>query len=125
MYVIQVFNSTVLIILFYLQCDLFNQRLLDELVIKIFSYFDYKDLLLGAALVCKRWENLSRDSDLWRSLDLSRFHIASSTMEELLTRSRGIKHINLKNCWFIWSIKDSVISNIAKQKMLRTLILNE
>ena len=37
---------------FYLQCDLLNSKLPDQFVVKIFSYFDYKDLLL----VCKRWE---------------------------------------------------------------------
>ena len=98
----------------------------DQVLVKIFSYFEYKDLLLAAALVCKRWEKLSSDSDLWQSLDLSRLpgrsDISTRTVAKLVKRTTGMKHINLKNCG---NISNIVISNIAKQEMLRTLILHE
>ena len=114
-------ESSVLIIniSFYLQ--LFNTVLLDELVVKIFSHLGYKDLLLRAALVCKRWDHLSKDEDLWKNLYICcKSDPATEIVEKLLERSKGIKSISFTQNSLIG---DSVLSKIVEQKNLRTLDL--
>ena len=95
--------------------------MLPELVVKIFSYLRYKDLLSAAALVCKRWDAYTRVPELWRRINLRyKLDTTTETVEKLLKRSKGIKYIDLTMCKLI---KDSVIFEIANLKMLRTLIL--
>ena len=94
----------------------------DELVIKIFSYLHYEDLLMAAALVCKRWDHLSMDQDLWRSLVLhDRWNVTTEVVKDLLRRFKRVKCIELSQCPFI---RDSVIPVITKQSTLQTLHLD-
>ena len=44
----------------------------DDIWLEIFSFLSRTDLL-RAALVCRTWNRLSRDSSLWCSLDLQPF----------------------------------------------------
>ena len=77
---------------------------------------------MAAALVCKRWESLSKAPELWRDLHLCNIsELTTETVEMLLERSKGIKYINLNcQCSLVW---DSVISKIAEQKKLQELQL--
>jgi len=40
----------------------------DEIILKIFSYFEPEDLCLNTAKVCKRWNVLAKDVVLWKRL---------------------------------------------------------
>ena len=118
---------------------MFNLMLFDEIVVKIFRYLHYEDLLMAAALVCKRWEHLSMDPDLWRSLDLCNISdVTTETVEKLLERFKRIKSIKLSQSpaspyvYYVRDprpqtigprIKDSVIPLILEQNSLQTLHL--
>ncbi|KAJ4450511.1 hypothetical protein ANN_01938 [Periplaneta americana] len=56
----------------------------DEVILKIFSYLDWKDLALSVQHVNSRWKELSQDKKLWKEsmfepddgmLDEERVHI--------------------------------------------------
>lgn len=40
----------------------------DEILVEIFSYLSFKDLILSAQLVNRRWAEVSRDVELWRDI---------------------------------------------------------
>jgi F-box/leucine-rich repeat protein 7 len=41
----------------------------NEILLKIFTYLDSKDVCLAVANVCKRWKYLTRDVTLWKNLN--------------------------------------------------------
>ena len=108
-------------IFIYVQPDIFNSKLCDDVVIKIFSYLGYKDLLTAAAKVCTRWDMLSKKPDLYRRINVTmRSNMTTETVEKLLKRSEGFKFIRLA---YLTLDQDSIIHEIAKQKNLKKLCL--
>ena len=55
----------------------------DDVWLEVFSFLSQKDLL-RAALVCRTWKRLSRDSSLWSCLDLQPY--ARSLREDIILR---------------------------------------
>lgn len=55
----------------------------DDIWLEVFSFLSQKDLL-RAALVCRTWKRLSRDSSLWSCLDLQPY--ARSLREDIILR---------------------------------------
>ena len=53
--------------------DCFINRLPDEIMIKIFSYFELDEMCLMVPLVCKRWNLLSYDPYFYRELFITRY----------------------------------------------------
>ncbi|KAK7794506.1 hypothetical protein R5R35_004723 [Gryllus longicercus] len=53
-------------------CDVQNQPsinvLPDEMILKIFSYLDIRDICFSVCAVCKRWNSLTYERTLWKSI---------------------------------------------------------
>ena len=110
---------------------------------------------MGAALVCTEWRRLTLDSELWSRINESdgydtlmeyvqnpsnnlrkneaelwnrinqykkHAEVTTDTLIHLLNQSKYIKYIRLQSCYYV---DESVISEISKQEMLRTLILSQ
>ena len=94
----------------------------DEVFIKILEYLPMDDLLLGAALVCKRWNLLVESPELWRCIDLDRNpQIPPEVLLQLLRKFDGIQTLNLKGCCYI---DRTIMMQIGRQSMLRGLLLD-
>ena len=70
------------------------QELPDELILKILSYSELKDLI-SCGQVSKRTRNISRDSSLWVTANLEEKIVKSGFLEMIL--SKGCKILNLSN----------------------------
>ena len=51
----------------------------DSLILKIFSFLGLRDLCLSAKPVCRKWNNIGKDTSLWRHLDLQ---VVSNTLTD-------------------------------------------
>ena len=73
-----------------------------SLLVEIFKYFTPCTLLQRISCVCKYWYNLSRDPDLWRTLNLRNQHkLTDLVLGQLLKFSERVLHVNLTDCRFI------------------------
>ena len=66
----------------------------DEIILKIFSFLDRKDLNL-ASLVSKRTYNISQDCSLWLTINFYKKKLSTSLLERVLTN--GCKYLSLQH----------------------------
>ena len=88
----------------------------DELVLKIFSYPEAKDLI-SCGQVSKRIRRISRDSTLWVTANLEKKIVKTELLEMIL--GKGCRILNLRNS----IILGNLISNIKSQ--LRVLKVSQ
>ena len=74
-----------------IQMEYFN-RIPNEIMIKVFSYMDYPEML-ECAQVCKRWNNLIYDESNWKKLNLSDWKKNKGRLS-ILSKSKN------NNCYF-------------------------
>ena len=70
------------------------QDLPDEIILKILSYSEVKDLI-SYGQVSKRTRNISRDSSLWVTANLEKKMVKTELLELIL--SKGCKILNISN----------------------------
>ena len=93
-----------------------------EVIVNIFHYLPLTDILLGCALVCKRWNGLTEAPELWRSIDRFDMKVVTTMkVKKLLEKSNSIRSINLKKCT---RVHERILDDIAKQTKLQTLSLS-
>ena len=93
------------------------QDLPDELILKILSYSEVKDLV-SCGQVSKRTRNISRDSSLWVTVNLEKKIVKAELLEMILIR--GCKNLNFSDSTIIGSLsantesqfKDLVLSQL-------------
>ena len=74
---------------------MFNiQDLPDELVLKIFSYSETKDLII-CGQVSKRIRKISHDGSLWMKTNLEKKIVKAELLEMIL--GKGCKNLNIYN----------------------------
>ena len=66
----------------------------DEIILKIFSFLDKKDLNL-ASLVSKRTYNISQDCSLWLTINFYNKKLSTSLLERVL--NNGCKYLSLQH----------------------------
>ena len=94
------------------------QDLPDELILKILSYSEVKDLI-SSGQVSKRTRSISRDSSLWVTVNLEKKIVKAELLEMILIK--GCKNLNISGSTIIGSLS----SNIKSQSQLRALILSK
>ena len=92
------------------------QDLPDELILKILSYSEVKDLI-SSGQVSKRTRSISRDSSLWVTVNLEKKIVKAELLEMILIK--GCKNLNISGSTIIGSLS----SNIKSQSQLRNLTL--
>ena len=66
----------------------------DEIILKMFSSLDLKDLL-NCGQVSKRFRSISHDEFLWQRIDLTGTSVSAAFIQFIL--DRGCKHLDLSN----------------------------
>ena len=97
----------------------------DDIWLEVFSFLSQTDLL-RAALVCRTWKRLSRDSSLWSSLDLQPY-ARSLTEEKILGLINNMfaplgKHLNLNKNLVTTEILNNLFESCHR---LESLSLND
>ena len=83
------------------------QDLPDELILKILSYLEVKDLI-SCGQVSKRTRNISRDSSLWVTVNLEKKIVKAELLEMIL--NRGCKNLNISDSTIIGSMSAKIES---------------
>ena len=92
------------------------QDLPDELILKILSYSEVKDLI-SCGQVSKRTRNISRDSSLWVTVNLEKKIVKAELLEMILIR--GCKNLNVSD--------STIIGNVSAKRdsQLKDLLLSQ
>ena len=85
------------------------QDLPDELILKILSYSEVKDLI-SCGQVSKRTRNISRDSSLWVTVNLEKKIVKADFLEMILIR--GCKNLNISDSTIIGSLSANMESRL-------------
>lgn len=97
----------------------------DDIWLEVFSFLSQKDLL-RAALVCRTWNRLSRDSSLWSSLDLQPFanSLRGDTILRLISTMFAPlgRHLNLSKNLVTTEILQNLFEGCCR---LESLSLND
>jgi hypothetical protein len=92
---------------------LMDKKLPKELLLRIFSYLDYKSLC-RCAQVSKYWNTLALDGSNWQSINLKSFQRdVNGTVLENLSKQCGpfLKRLNIENCKDITDHNMRVLAN--------------
>ncbi|OWF55997.1 F-box/LRR-repeat protein 2-like [Mizuhopecten yessoensis] len=74
----------------------------NEIILKIFSYFETLDLCRRISPVCKRWRKLAYHASLWTVLDLNwNPHLSSVNLCSIIKRLGCIRKLLLQNRQFL------------------------
>jgi hypothetical protein len=93
------------------------------IILKIFGYLTRFELLRKVALVCKYWNHLSQDPELWRTLDFrGQFKLTNRILERLTSYSDHVTSIDLSDSKLISS--DGVEALTKRCHALQVLKLN-
>ena len=85
------------------------QDLPDELILKISSYFEVKDLICFGQ-VSKRTRNISRDRSLWVTANLEEKTVKIELLELIL--SKGCKILNISDSTIVGSLSSKIESQL-------------
>ena len=77
------------------------QDLPDELILKILSYSEVKDLI-SCGQVSKRTRNISQDSSLWVTVNLEKKIVKAEFLDMILIK--GCKNLNISDSTIIGSL---------------------
>ena len=92
------------------------QDLPDELILKILSYSEVKDLI-SYGQVSKRTRNISQDSSLWVTANLEKKIVKTELLEMIL--SKGCQKLNMSNSTIIGSL------SLNEESQLRVLDISQ
>ena len=90
------------------------QDLPDELVLKILSYPEAKDLI-SCGQVSKRIRRISRDNTLWETANLEKKVVKTELLEMIL--SKGCRSLNLRNSIILGSLNSDTKSQLRVLKL--------
>ena len=90
------------------------QDLPDELVLKILSYSETKDLI-SCGQLSRRIRQISHDSTLWVTANLEKKIVKTQLLEMIL--GKGCKILNLSNSTIVGSLRRNMISHLKVLKM--------
>ena len=82
------------------------QNLPDELVLKILSYLEVKDLI-SCGQLSKRTRNISQDGSLWVTANLEKKIVKTELLEMILLK--GCKNLNLSNSTIVGHLRSNMI----------------
>ena len=85
----------------------------DEILLQILSYFSLEDLCLKIAKVCERWNALTKDVILWKTLSYS------------CDDSSDISHIAQVRCTALLGVSTNNLTNFAPSSVLKVQNLKE
>ena len=85
------------------------QGLPDEVVLKILSYSEIKDLI-SCGQVSKRIRRISRDGTLWLTANLVKKIVKSELLELIL--SKGCKILNISNSTILGHLSSNIKSQL-------------
>jgi hypothetical protein len=88
----------------------------DEIILKILSYADLKDLI-SCGQVSKRTRNISQDGSLWMTVNFEKKIVKVELLELIL--SKGCKILNISNSIIVGSLSSDI------QHQLRVLTLSQ
>lgn len=75
-----------------------------HLLLKVFHYLRLSDLLHRAGLVCKDWYTLSRDSDLWRTINLrGQVKVSDEVITRMTTYSDNVTLLDITDSRLVTS----------------------
>ena len=83
------------------------QDLPDELILKILSYSEIKDLIRCGQL-SKRTRHISQDRSLWVTANLEKKIVKTQLLEMILLK--GCKNLNLSNSTIVGHLRSNMIS---------------
>ena len=86
------------------------QGLPDEVVLKILSYSEIKDLI-SCGQVSKRIRRISRDGTLWLTANLVKKIVKSELLELIL--SKGCKILNISNSTILGHLSSNIKSQLS------------
>jgi len=92
------------------------QDLPDEIILKLFSYFEPKDLI-SSLQVSKRLRKISHDNSLWQNVFLALKIVKTEFLALIL--DKGCKSLNLSESIFVGSL------SLRQKSQLRDLDLSE
>ena len=90
------------------------QDLPDELVLKILSYSEVKDLI-SCGQVSKRTRNISRDTSLWLAVNIQEKIVKTELLELILTK--GCKILNISDSTIVGSLSSNIKSQLRVLKL--------
>ena len=85
------------------------QNLPDELILKILSYLEVKDLI-SCGQLSKRTRNISQDRSLWVTANLEKKFVRTELLEMIL--GKGCKILNLSNSTIVGHLRRNMISQL-------------
>ena len=94
------------------------QDIPDELVLKILSYPEAKDLI-SCGQVSKRIRRISRDSTLWVTANLEKKIVKTELLEMIL--GKGCRILNLRNSTILGSLSSNIKSQLTVLKLSRPI----
>ena len=77
-------------------------KLPNEILIKIFSYLSLKELLKVCAKVCRRFEQLTENEELWERINLSEKSVDFRFVEYAI--AHGTKYLSLNSTKLLWKV---------------------
>ena len=86
-----------------------SQDLPDELVLKILSFSETKDLI-GCGQVSKRIRRISRDGTLWETVNLENKTVKTELLEMIL--EKGCRNLNLCHSEILGSLRSNIKSQL-------------
>ena len=72
----------------------------NEILIKIFSYLSIRELIKVCAKVCKRFQELTHNEELWMRINLSEKNVDFDFIEYAL--DHGTKYLGLQRAQLCW-----------------------
>ena len=94
------------------------QALPDELILKILSYSDIKDLM-NCGQVSKRTRKISHDGALWVTANLERKIVKTELLEMIL--SKGCKILNIFDCTIVGSLSSNMKSQLKALELSQSV----
>ena len=77
-------------------------KLPNEVLIKIFSYLSLKELLKVCAKVCRRFQQLTQNEELWTRINLSEKSVDFQFIVYAITH--GTKYLSLNSTKLLWKV---------------------
>ena len=77
-------------------------KLPNEILIKILSYLSLKELLKVCAKVCRRFEQLTENEELWERINLSEKSVDFRFVEYAI--AHGTKYLSLNSTKLLWKV---------------------
>ena len=95
------------------------QDLPDELILKVLSYSEVKDLIICSQL-SKRTRNISQDRSLWVTANLEKKIVKTELLEMILLK--GCKILNLSNSTIVGHLRRNMISQLRVLDLSQTAL---